>query len=129
MPSGEFEWLNFLDLAQMLSQSQDDEAALRSAISRAYYAAYHHWLGYAQTRRTNAFKHKKDDPASHQSLISWFKQRPDEKDVIIGDALDEIKRTRVLADYNAAARVHPAFVLRTIENVQTCIRLPSGENR
>lgn len=35
-----FDWLEFLRLAKELAE-QDDEASARSAISRAYYAAYH----------------------------------------------------------------------------------------
>jgi hypothetical protein len=33
-----FEWDQFLDLARQLGKQTDSEAALRSAISRAYYA-------------------------------------------------------------------------------------------
>lgn len=35
-----FGWPDYLDLAKRLSAQTGDEAALRSAISRAYYAAY-----------------------------------------------------------------------------------------
>lgn len=35
-----FEWRQFLDLAKELAK-RDDEASARSAISRAYYAAFH----------------------------------------------------------------------------------------
>lgn len=36
-----FDWTKFLALAEILSQRPDDEAAARSAVSRAYYAAFH----------------------------------------------------------------------------------------
>jgi muconolactone delta-isomerase len=36
-----FDWIKFLDLAEDLATRADDEAASRSAISRAYYAAFH----------------------------------------------------------------------------------------
>jgi hypothetical protein len=35
-----FDWRRFFDLAERLAQDVDDEAALRSAISRAYYALF-----------------------------------------------------------------------------------------
>jgi hypothetical protein len=35
-----FGWRDFLTLAQELAERQGDEAALRTAISRAYYASY-----------------------------------------------------------------------------------------
>jgi uncharacterized protein (UPF0332 family) len=38
---GVFEWNDFLELAKDLAARQDDEAAARTAISRAYYAAFH----------------------------------------------------------------------------------------
>jgi uncharacterized protein (UPF0332 family) len=36
-----FEWENFLDLAEVLAAEPNNEAAARSAISRAYYATFH----------------------------------------------------------------------------------------
>jgi uncharacterized protein (UPF0332 family) len=39
-PAGRFDWRRFFDLAERLGQEVDDEAALRSAISRAYYAVF-----------------------------------------------------------------------------------------
>ncbi len=36
-----FEWEDFLDLAEVLAAEQDNEAAARSAISRASYATFH----------------------------------------------------------------------------------------
>ncbi len=36
-----FEWEGFLDLAEVLAADQNNEAAARSAISRAYYATFH----------------------------------------------------------------------------------------
>jgi uncharacterized protein (UPF0332 family) len=36
-----FDWTDFLDLAEDLAARRDNESAGRSAISRAYYAAFH----------------------------------------------------------------------------------------
>lgn len=36
-----FEWSDYLDLAERLIEREPDEAALRTAVSRAYYAVYH----------------------------------------------------------------------------------------
>ena len=38
---GVFEWIDFLELAEDLAARHDNEAAARTAISRAYYAAFH----------------------------------------------------------------------------------------
>ncbi len=39
-PPRHFDWWEYLDLAKKLAGWSGDEAALRSAVSRAYYAAY-----------------------------------------------------------------------------------------
>ena len=36
-----FEWVDFLDLAEELAARPNDEAAARTAVSRAYYATFH----------------------------------------------------------------------------------------
>jgi uncharacterized protein (UPF0332 family) len=46
-----FEWDAFLTLAEELASRPGDEAAARSAISRAYYAAFH--AGRAYLRQVN----------------------------------------------------------------------------
>jgi hypothetical protein len=47
-----FDWKEYLNLAKFLSGNEkvrvDREAALRSSVSRAYYAAFHHACDYAQ---------------------------------------------------------------------------------
>ncbi len=35
-----FEWFDFLDLAETLAETPNNEAAARTAISRAYYATF-----------------------------------------------------------------------------------------
>ena len=44
-----FEWSKYLELAEELVQL-DDEAALRSAVSRAYYAVYGKARGHLQNK-------------------------------------------------------------------------------
>lgn len=41
-----FDWDEFLDLAETLAAEPSNEAAARSAISRAYYATFHAGRGY-----------------------------------------------------------------------------------
>ena len=43
-----FDWTGFLDLAEELAFRGNDEAAHRSAISRAYYAAFHSGRAYLE---------------------------------------------------------------------------------
>jgi uncharacterized protein (UPF0332 family) len=41
-----FDWSEYLIFAKEIQETRQDEAALRSAVSRAYYAAFHHARAY-----------------------------------------------------------------------------------
>jgi uncharacterized protein (UPF0332 family) len=67
-----FDWHDFLKLARTLSSPGQDEAAHRSAVSRAYYAGFHR-------ARLRLFA---DDPVeyatrykSHTQVWEWYKER------------------------------------------------------
>lgn len=57
-----FRWLDFLTLGERLSLTADDEAALRTAISRAYYAAYHEAAAFVRSEGLLRRQH------SHQAV-------------------------------------------------------------
>ena len=64
-----FSWLDYLSLAENLSKS-DDEASLRSSVSRAYYAVYHAALQKARALGTPP------DGQSHASLWKFYRSGP-----------------------------------------------------
>ncbi len=90
-----FDWLEFLNLAEQLSRNAD-EASQRSAISRAYYFAFH-----AANNRAVANNYRRpDDGTAHNSLWSHYERNvnPDCRRVaFLGKRLHE---KRVRADYN-----------------------------
>lgn len=108
--SAYFDWSTFLDLAERLAESSD-EASLRSAISRGYYALFHR-------ARRYAVRHQFQPPgppiSTHQALIAWFKQRPSDEEREIGDELDDLRKLRNDADYQVRSDFVPQFVKATL---------------
>lgn len=90
-----FDWKDFLDLAERLSNETDEEAALRSAISRAYYAAYHAAATFV--RRSGLL------PTGHSHARVWetLASLPNADVRDIGERGVALKRLRTNADYRA----------------------------
>lgn len=94
-----FDWSEYLTLAQALGGDDvatSEEARLRSAISRAYYAVY----GTAQViaRSRDGYTPQATE-TSHQGLINHFKRSPDRVRKAIGMNLERLRKSRVTADY------------------------------
>ena len=93
-----FQWADYLKLASLLA-AQGDEAALRSAISRAYYAVYHTAVANAQAHsvtiaRVSGF-------GLHESCWNAYKALP--ATAALGVAGDRLKVSRHKADYQLVA--------------------------
>lgn len=104
-----FDWYKYFELAKTLSQS-DDEAYLRSAVSRGYYALYNVLLQYITgvTRHAN----------NHRELIEIFRDVDkwtkftgaflgiEESDIVyIGLKLENIRNLRNDCDYNSLSKI------------------------
>ena len=89
-----FTWDDYLELAVRLTQDVEDEVALRTAISRAFYAAYHsaahfvRWRGILTTGQ------------SHRAVWGALAKGVSIEHVRIGQSGDKLKRLRVRADYS-----------------------------
>lgn len=77
--------LAFLELARELADG-DDEARLRTAVGRAYYALF--LVG----REKSGVRVKKD---VHKAVVNAVKKRHRS----LGDQLDSLRRLRIVADY------------------------------
>lgn len=106
-----FQWQSFLDLADELVEN-DREASRRSAISRAYYAAYHagrrRWAqdqGLPTTRRIE-----------HGPLWEYFRRSPG--GATLGEKGRRLLELRRHADYDAA----PACSARDAQRALTLAR-------
>lgn len=97
-----FDWQKYLYLANELFgksvQSEGSrEAKLRSAISRAYYAAFHNAKGYAITE-DNSLTFDNRTENSHKKVCEWFQNHPHKLAQRIGADLDRIRKSRNEAD-------------------------------
>jgi hypothetical protein len=92
-----FDWNNFLLLAEELAQ-RGDEAAKRTAISRAYYFIFN--LAYARAEQNGAFV------AGDRHTQCWrrYMTTPDPACRRLGNVGDRMKGRRVSADYEAPTK-------------------------
>lgn len=91
-----FDWAGYLTLAEELGGRADDEAALRSAISRAYYAAFCS----ARNRLRNGGVSPPATGDSHTAIRNIYRLSPDPRAVAIGTTGDRLRRMRNRADYH-----------------------------
>lgn len=108
-----FDWSDYLSLARALGGEDvvaTEEARLRSAISRAYYAVY----GTARTiaRSCDGYRQQSTE-TSHQGLINHFKNSPDRARKAVGANLERLRRNRVSADYDLRFQGNLRFEVKT----------------
>ena len=88
-----FDWVDYLTLAQELGQ-RPDAAALRSTISRAYYAAY------CKARQQLRESGLNVPSNSHKWLWDHYRNSQDPSWRSIGVNGDRLRRSRNRADYD-----------------------------
>ena len=92
-----FEWQKFLDLARAFQKqaagSGQDDALLRTAFSRAYYAAYCHARNYARNWLNFAARNDVDDHGRLRAHLSARRRRGD------ADRLERLRDLRNECDY------------------------------
>jgi uncharacterized protein (UPF0332 family) len=111
----------FLVLAKRLVQ-EDEEAARRTAISRAYYAAFHKGremlgsLGFTFSRGPDAHKH----------VVLYLQQSGNGKVVAAGQKLESLRSIRNKADYDlqtphVAARQNAELHLKDAQKIMDAL--------
>lgn len=108
-----FDWQEYYLLARVLLSQADDsphkEAMLRSAVSRAYYAAFHRACEYLE--EVNEYPTRKQFEGSgretHRFLISIFENNHEHLEWRkIGEKLHYLKGLRQKADYTKSVEKH-----------------------
>lgn len=98
-----FDWAEYLHLADNLL-GQTNEAALRSAISRAYYATYNKalekLLDEGQMSRSDP-----TEPQKHKAIWDLYRMSSERSRQQIGLDGDRLRKSRTSADYNAERQV------------------------
>ena len=117
-----FDWSEYLELAQELAGdgagSPNEEAKLRSSVSRAYYAAFckarNHLRdidGYQISQHVNVHKHVRDQ----------FKDSSDKSRKKIGTDLDRLRKRRNKADYDDFVNKLPQLTILSLESSHNII--------
>lgn len=108
-----FNWLDYLTLAEELSRRQD-EASLRSAVSRAYYYVYHLAL---QRAKANDFIARPDE-GTHKQLWRLYNGSPEAACQSLARIANRLKERREQADYNPAFEHSEEEVAELIEDAR-----------
>lgn len=95
-----FDWAEYLILAEELGLRRDDEAALQSAISRAYYAAFCQ----ARKRLRREGVHIRKTGKAHTVVWKTYRTAAEERRRLIGMMGDRLRRSRNKADYDDEIR-------------------------
>jgi len=92
-----FDWRELLPLAEELAEREDDEAACRSAVGRAYYAAMGRAAEMLRAEGASISFLK-----THADTWQALKRSPDARRVAAADSLGELRQLRNRADYDAS---------------------------
>jgi len=117
-----FNWSDYLTLAKSLAKQESDpllsdEAYKRTAISRAYYAAFHSALNFASSSEGFSPTGRGED---HIRLIRHFQKSTDRPGQSIGANLNRLRDNRRRADYDNIVRKLDKLTrkaLRTADNI------------
>lgn len=123
----------FLDLAQLLIIGTPQPERLRSATSRAYYAAYN-----ISRKRLSELGFKiSSGPSGHGEVCDRLGNSRDTDLQVIGSQLSTLRRFRNNADYDLAdgkpekldnVRAHVEQAKRMIETIERCCSGPTRSN-
>ena len=113
-----FRWEEYLQVAQFLhaegGTNCSKEAAERSAVSRAYYAAFCHARNYA--RNQHGFT-PTGGPRDHQSLREFFQHREPQ----VATRLSTLRQWRNHCDYDDRVADLSAFVQKSLAYAEEVI--------
>ncbi len=115
-----FAWPAYRTVAETLSQ-QPDEASQRSAISRAYYCAYHQALAHLTAH--HQFQVSESKPAHDQVWREFSRKGLSYREV--WNKGDRLKKLRVEADYRAAATLNAetiSLALKLADRICECLQ-------
>jgi uncharacterized protein (UPF0332 family) len=120
-----FDWEEFLILAHELvgksTRSAHEDAKMRSAISRAYYAAFNRAKSYLIDKDYD--RSIPTDGRAHEEVKNKFLNHDDERRQRIGTNLERILKDRKRADYNNTFQNLPVQVSLVLKQARQVIEL------
>ena len=108
-----FDWQDYYVLAKELSE-REEEAALRSAISRAYYAAFCSAQIKVMQRASDLIG--EEGQGSHEVVWRWFRRQSNRSLAEIGVWGLRLRDDRVSADYRADAKIDSAWARDALDD-------------
>ncbi|MBC6475923.1 MAG: HEPN domain-containing protein [Hormoscilla sp. GM102CHS1] len=114
-----FDWSQYLHLARELAEKTTDEAKMRSAISRAYYAAFIKARNYLQEWEGLTIPTQN----THQYVIDQFRNSEEQVRKNIGNRLNRLRLYRNQSDYD---NTFPDLANKTRESLTLGRRIISG---
>jgi uncharacterized protein (UPF0332 family) len=109
-----FNWEDYLRLAKQLSQDSTDEAALRSAVSRAYYAVFCKARNMVSRETGRNFTGTAED---HQEVWNTYRLKGGTPRTI-GDWGVQLRNSRNLVDYDNEVKNLSSVVQKSIEKAE-----------
>lgn len=91
-----FTWADYLSVARGLLK-YEDEASIRAAASRAYYAAFGEAREVAEKETGRSVQG--DQESSHVAVVNYYERSPLNVRKAFGANLNRLKKIRVFADY------------------------------
>ncbi|HID61452.1 MAG TPA: HEPN domain-containing protein [Anaerolineae bacterium] len=111
-----FDWSEYFALAQELvgqaTSPSSQEARLRSAISRAYYAAFCKARNYLRDREGHSIPR---GGQVHRYVRNQFKKSSDKVRKEVGENLNRLRKDRNKADYDDTVTRLPAITRKTLK--------------
>ena len=119
-----FDWSEYLKLAQELAgqtvSPANEEAKLRSSVSRAYYAAFCKARNYLRDIEGRSIP---STPEAHRYVRDKFKNSPDRLRRKIGDGLDRLRIRRNRVDYEDSVTGLPSMAIMSLKLTQDIISM------
>jgi len=109
-----FKWEDYILLAERLIQNQD-EASLRTCISRAYYGVF------CIARNKKGYKNHRH-PSIHGKVIEEYRNSNKEEEKQIGEILYELRRWRNKADYDEDRQIDHKLAKRMLSNAKEVLK-------
>lgn len=112
-----FTWADYLTVATTLNAA-GDEASLRAAVSRAYYAVFGEAKEAAETEKGQDFP----TGSIHEAVINYYDGSPDTDRKLFAANLKRLKNSRVRADYFRTRTVDVRFANQAISEATQLLK-------
>ncbi len=105
-----FDWSGFISIAENLCDTKNDQASLRTSVSRAYYGVFGKVKIYclAKYNLRDSFA-----DGIHQKIIGTLKESANNQEYSLGNTLSQLRGSRNDADYNS----HTSFSKPQVQEV------------